>query len=47
MKTKLKITVIKTFSPEDVFGPDHGITRNGKPFIPCDHKEGEEFIVDN
>ncbi|TFG96743.1 TIGR04076 family protein [Candidatus Thorarchaeota archaeon] len=45
MKTNLKITVVRTFNPEDVFGPDHGITRNGKPFIPCDHKEGEEFIV--
>ena len=45
MKTNLKITVVKLFSPEDVFGPNHGITRNGKPFIPCNHKVGEEFIV--
>jgi len=47
MRTNLKITVVKTFTPEDVFGPNHGITRNGQPFIPCDHKEGEEFIVKN
>ena len=47
MKTDLKITVIKKFTPEDVFGHNHGITRNGLPFIPCDLEEGAEFIVTN
>jgi len=47
LRTNLRITVVKKFSPEDVFGLNHGITRNGKPFIPCDLKEGDEFIVKN
>jgi hypothetical protein len=29
MTTRLKVTVVKMFTPEDVFGPDHGITYNG------------------
>ncbi len=45
MATKLKITVIKTFTPEEVFG--HEILRDGKAIQACSYKVGEEFIVDN
>ena len=47
--TKVKIEVVKRFSPEDVFGPDHNQhTLSGNPIAKC-HKlvEGDEFIVDN
>ena len=47
MTTRLKVTVIKMFTPEDVLGPDHGITYNGDPLQPCGHQVGEEFIVDH
>ena len=47
--TKVKITVVKRFGPEDVFGPDHNQhTLSGRPITKC-HKlrEGDAFIVDN
>ena len=43
---KLKITVIKKFSPEDVFG--HKMHRHtGEPIPTCSLEVGSEFIVDN
>lgn len=47
METKLKVTVFKMLTPEDIFGQDHNITWNGEPIPPCGHKVGEEFIVDH
>ena len=47
MRTKVKVTVFKMFTPEDVFGVGHNITWNGKPIPECCHHEGEEFIVDH
>ncbi len=43
----IKITVIKKFSPTDVFG--HEIIRKstGKPIPSCYLEEGKEFIVEN
>ena len=45
MKTKLKITVMKKFGPEEIFG--HEILRNGVPIPPCSYEVGTEFIVDD
>ncbi|HUU78564.1 MAG TPA: TIGR04076 family protein [candidate division Zixibacteria bacterium] len=47
--TNVKITVIKKFGPEDVFGSDHGCkTLSGKLVTKCGlFEEGAEFIVDN
>ncbi|MHA3962982.1 MAG: TIGR04076 family protein [Candidatus Thorarchaeota archaeon SMTZ1-45] len=45
MKGRVKITVIKTFSPEEVFG--HEILRDGKPIQACSYEVGEEFIMDH
>jgi uncharacterized repeat protein (TIGR04076 family) len=45
MTTKLRVTVIKKFSPVEIFG--HEIMRDGKILQPCGHKEGDEFIVDH
>ena len=43
---KLRITVVRTFTPEDVFG--HKVLReNGEPISACDYKVGEEFLVDH
>jgi uncharacterized repeat protein (TIGR04076 family) len=47
MIAKLKITVVKMFSPEDVFGPNHGITYNGGEIPACGLNLGQEFIVDD
>lgn len=45
MTNKVKITVIKKFSPEEIFG--HEMMREGKPIPLCSYEVGEEFIVDN
>ncbi len=45
MTTKLKITVMKTFGPEEVFG--HTMLRDGKAIQACSYKVGEEFIMDS
>jgi uncharacterized repeat protein (TIGR04076 family) len=47
--TKVKIEVIKRFSPEDVFGVNHNQrTLSGKPITVCNKlREGDEFIVDD
>ncbi|MGY5876276.1 MAG: TIGR04076 family protein [Candidatus Thorarchaeota archaeon] len=46
MQAKLKVTVFKRFSPEDVFG--HEMKReNGEIIGPCSYEDGEEFIVDH
>ena len=47
METKLKVTVFKMFTPEDIFGQEHDIKWNGEPIPPCGHKVDEEFIVDH
>jgi uncharacterized repeat protein (TIGR04076 family) len=47
LETKLKVTVVRKFTPEDIFGDDHGITWNGRPIHSCDHEIGEQFIVDH
>ncbi|HUT82693.1 MAG TPA: TIGR04076 family protein [Candidatus Bathyarchaeia archaeon] len=46
--TKVKITVMKLFGPEDVFGSNHDIRNlSGKLMTKCDlFKEGDEFIVE-
>ncbi len=44
---KVKITVIKRFSPEDVFGKSM-YEPNGEMIPPCDIlKDGQEFLMDN
>ena len=47
--TRVKISVIKKFSANDVFGPDHEIkTLSGKPITNCHlFQIGDEFIVEN
>jgi len=47
--TKVKITVVKRFGPEDVFGPDHGLKGlSGDPIAMCTmFEEGAEFTVDD
>ncbi|MFW9923602.1 MAG: TIGR04076 family protein, partial [Candidatus Thorarchaeota archaeon] len=47
--TKLKITVVKRFGPEDVFGTDHNIRQlSGELVQKCSHfNEGDEIIVDH
>ncbi|MGY5880759.1 MAG: TIGR04076 family protein [Candidatus Thorarchaeota archaeon] len=47
MVSKLKVTVIRKFTPEDVFGPNHGITYNGGEIPSCPLELGQEFIVDD
>ena len=47
MSNKVKITVIKKFTPDDVFGPDHGIAYNGGEIPACPLEIGSEFIVDH
>ncbi len=47
MTTRLKVTVVKMFTPEDFFGPDHGITYSGEEIPPCFLKLGQEFIVND
>jgi len=43
-KYNVKITVVKNFSPEDVFG-EKFFRPSGKEIISCGYKEGKEFIV--
>jgi uncharacterized repeat protein (TIGR04076 family) len=45
MTTKLRVTVIRKFSPEEIFG--HEILRDGKPIQPCSHEIGEAYIVNH
>ena len=45
MTSKLKVTVIRKFTPEDVFGPNHNITYNGGEIPACPLELGREFIV--
>ncbi len=42
---KIKITVLKVFTPEDVFG-DKLIRPDGKVVEPCSLKEGQEYFTD-
>ena len=43
--TKVKITVVKKFTPKDVIGKDF-IRESGEPIPPCFLEEGAEYIVD-
>ena len=43
---KIKITVVKRFSPKEVFGKEIK-TRSGNPVTICSFKDGQEFVVDN
>ena len=46
MKSKLRITVVKKFSPEDILG--HSVKRHtGENIGFCSFEIGEEFIMDN
>ena len=47
--TKIKITVVKRFGPEDVFGTNHNIrTTSGKLIEKCHlFNEDDEIIVDD
>jgi uncharacterized repeat protein (TIGR04076 family) len=44
--SKIKITVIRRFSPEDVFGHEYK-TPTGKVVGKCDFKDGQEWISEN
>ncbi|MHA1245468.1 MAG: TIGR04076 family protein [Candidatus Heimdallarchaeota archaeon] len=46
---QVKITVIKRFGPEEVFGTNHNLkTLSSNPITKCVlFEEGTEFIVDN
>jgi uncharacterized repeat protein (TIGR04076 family) len=46
---KVKVKVIKKFSPEDVFGENHKIrTKSGKEITKCTwFKDDQEVIVEN
>ena len=45
---KIKISVIKTFSPEDVFGGKVTRPNESSALTPCTKvREGQEFIVDD
>ncbi|MCG3253128.1 MAG: TIGR04076 family protein [Candidatus Heimdallarchaeota archaeon] len=43
--TKIKITVLKVFTPEDVFG-EKFVRTDGTVVEPCHLKEGQEFLTD-
>ncbi|MBD3193200.1 MAG: TIGR04076 family protein [Candidatus Heimdallarchaeota archaeon] len=43
-KYKVKITVERIFTPEEVFG-EKFYRPSGKEIKPCGYKKGEEFIV--
>ncbi|MBA7614245.1 hypothetical protein ES703_21508 [subsurface metagenome] len=43
---KIKITVIKRFSPEDVFGHEYK-TPTGKVVEKCSFEDGQEWISEN
>ena len=42
---RIKLTVVKQFSPEDVLGHEF-VKPDGNPITKCDMKEGLEFIID-
>ena len=44
-KYKVKITVVKNFTAEEVFG-EKFYKPSGKEIVPCGFKKGEEFMVD-
>jgi uncharacterized repeat protein (TIGR04076 family) len=45
---KVKVTVIKTFSPEDVFGHELFFPPTGQKIKKCGlFNEGDEFIIDS
>ena len=44
--SKIKITVVKQFSPEDILGHEF-IRPDGTPIKKCGMTEGREFIVDD
>ena len=44
---KLKITVIKKFSPEDVFGHEMIRQDTGKVIPICSMKKGKDYIVED
>ncbi len=44
--TKIKITVIKRFSPEDVFGHEY-ITPTGDKIEKCSFEDGQEWISES
>lgn len=44
--TKIKISVIKRFSPEDVFGHEYK-TPTGKVVEKCSYDDGQEWISEN
>ena len=45
--SKVKITVIKRFSPEDVFGSKEKIPSDKLTTACTKVKEGQEFVVEN
>ncbi len=45
---KVKVTVVKTFSPEDVFGHELIYPKTGKPLKKCGiFDEGDVFTIDS
>lgn len=46
MTTKLRVTVVKKFSPEEIFGHEM-VKHDGRPIQPCSYELGKEFIVDH
>ncbi|MHA2230600.1 MAG: TIGR04076 family protein [Candidatus Thorarchaeota archaeon] len=42
--TEIKITVLKVFTPEDVFGKEY-VRTDGTVVEPCHLKEGQEWIT--
>lgn len=47
METKLKITVVKKFRPEDILGHEVKREDTGETLSYCGHEVGEEFVMDN
>ena len=41
---RVKITVVKKFTPKDVIGRDYIRPESGKPIPPCHLQEGQEFL---
>lgn len=45
-RARVKITVVKRFSPEEIFG--HEIMKeSGGKIVRCSYEDGQEFIVDS
>ncbi|MFX1255710.1 MAG: hypothetical protein ACFFCZ_29165 [Promethearchaeota archaeon] len=45
---KIKITVIKKYRPEEVFGHEMRQSKSGKTIPPCQFfEEGQEFITNS